>query len=179
MGPQVRAGTLTPPTLEMRKQKEVALVWALLASTTIRPWSSVSARYRPVVTCRIRSGWPQRRWLPLQLQEGRVRGSEEPLVLPRTPQSWSKRHQASSLLPGGPKPSLGPSDLSQDPLASFGNPDPLSDPHNFLGAPRCSQLPQTHHFLSLYSPHFSWGPPISLQEHPPSPRSFSSRTLGP
>lgn len=33
-----------PHTLEMRKQKEVAFVWALLSSTTTRPWSSLSAR---------------------------------------------------------------------------------------------------------------------------------------
>ena len=77
LGLQLREGILTPPTLEIRKQKEVALVWALLASTTTRPWSSMSAKYRPVVTCRMRSGWPQRRWLPLQLQRVRTRVRSE------------------------------------------------------------------------------------------------------
>ena len=133
---QVSAGIPIAPTLEMRKQKEVALVWALLASTTTRPWSSTSARYRPVVTCRMRSGWPHRRWLPLQLQRIRTRwGSEGPPGLPVDTTVFVETFSSPLPCSRGPQAFLralryflGPPGLPQEPQTSL---KPSSLPRSF------------------------------------------------
>lgn len=161
---QVRAGILIAPTLEMRKQKEVALVWALLASTTTRPWSSTSARYRPVVTCRMRSGWPQRRWLPLQLQRVRTRwGSEGPPVLSMDTTVFFETFSSPLPCSRGPQAFLGalrfflgPPGLPREPQTSL-RPSFSELPQIILVHPGFPDLS----FSPLHSPQFQSGSPIS------------------
>lgn len=56
-------------TLEDLKQKAVAFTSAFSLSISSRDLSSVRLRYFPVVTCLSLNSWPQRMWLPLQLDK--------------------------------------------------------------------------------------------------------------
>lgn len=57
-------------TFDALKEKAVDLVSAFPRSCSIRPWSSVKAKYWPVVRCRRRKAWPHLMLLPLQLHRG-------------------------------------------------------------------------------------------------------------